>query len=300
MSMLAAPAHPWKIWVAFWSAALFWGTSFLWIKLGLENWNPVSLVCLRLLMASALFAAALWATGTRIRLSAKQWAVLVVVALLNPGLPFILISWAEVSIESGVASILNATVPLFLLILAPLFLPEEKPGVRTFVGIMIGFFGVAVLFSANLGAGIAGSREVIVGEIAVLAASLFYAASTVILRRTHPPLTPLAQAAVMNGIACLVLWAYALLSGEWQSPPAGLSWVASVWLGVLGSFCAYTAAMYVLEKRGATQVALINFAYPLLGLGLGMLFLGEPFSWRLVIGGLLIISGIGLVKFKRV
>ncbi len=286
---------PWKVWVAFWLAALFWGTSFLWIKLGLEQWDPVSLVAFRLLFASLLFIAALAITKTKIRIPREKWWVLPVVALFNPYLPFLLISWAEVRIDSGVASILNATVPLFTLVLAPFFLPEEKPTWKVFLGTCVGFIGVLVLFSGQAGNANAGNSALI-GELAVLLAAAFYGGATILLRRLGPKMSPLAQAALLNGMACCFVWIQALTFGEFHAPPLAINWIAVVWLGALGSFAAYTLAMYVLHQKGAMQVTLINFAYPMLGLLLGILFLGEAFQIRLVVGGLLILGGIALVQ----
>lgn len=285
----------WKVWVAFWLAALFWGTSFLWIKLGLDQWDPVSLVAFRLLFASCLFAAALVITKTRIRIPRERWWVLPLVALLNPYIPFLLISWAEVRIDSGVASILNATVPLFTLVLAPFFLPEERPNWKTFLGTCVGFIGVLILFSGQMDKAI-GGNSVLIGELAVLLAAALYGVATILLRRLGPKTSPLGQAAILNGTACLFVWIQALTFGEFHAPPLMINWIAVIWLGALGSFAAYTLAMYVLHQKGAMQVTLINFAYPLLGLVLGILFLGEAFQIRLVVGGLLILGGIALVQ----
>lgn len=289
----------WKVWAAFWLAALFWGTSFLWIKLGLENWDPVSLVAFRLLFASGLFVVALVVTKTKIRIPRNRWWVLPLVALLNPYIPFLLISWAEVRIDSGVASILNATVPLFTLVLAPFFLPEEKPTWKTFLGTCVGFIGVLILFSGQMGKAIGGD-SVLMGELAVLLAAAIYGVATILLRRLSPKTSPLGQAAILNGMACLFVWIQALTFGEFHVPPMAINWIAVVWLGALGSFAAYTLAMYVLHQKGAMQVTLINFAYPMLGLFLGILFLGEAFQIRLLVGGILILGGIALVQRRPV
>ncbi len=281
-----------RVWVAFWLAAAFWGTSFLWIKLGVENWDPLSLVAYRLSVACAFFGAYLAVTRPKFHWNPRRLWVLPVVAFLNPYLPFLLITWAEVHIESGVASILNATVPLFMLGLTPLFLPSEKPTLTTFLGISIGFLGVALLFY-NPAASVSVSYA---GYGAVLLASFLYAISAILMRRYPMDVPPTVQAAAMNGTACVFVWAHALVSGATRAPSTSVELVSVLWLGAFGSFAAYSCAMYVLHKRGAVQTTLINFAYPLIGLCLGILFLGEAFQWRLVFGGALILGGIGLVQ----
>lgn len=285
-----------KVGVAFWLAALFWGTSFLWIKLGLEGWNPVSLVAFRLLIGSIFFAAALLLTGTRIRLDRKNFALVFLIAVLNPYVPFLLISWAEQSVETGMTSILNATVPLFTLVIAVFFLPNERPTWRTFWGTLIGFMGIAVLFGGQIGEVAVSPGSSLIGKLAVLLATLCYAMGGILVRRRDLGLPPLALAALLNLFACICVWVQALATGQLVFPPAQINGLAILWLGAFGSFAAYSCMMYVMLKRGAMHAALINFAYPLLGLLLGIVFLGEPFQWRLVIGAVLILGGILTVQ----
>ncbi len=285
---------PVRVWLAFWFAALFWGTSFLWIKLGLESWNPVSLVAFRLGFACLLFLLALRLTRTPLKFPKTHWWVFPVVGLLNPCLPFLLISWAEQELETGVVSILNGTVPLFTLIIAPLLLSDERPTWRTCLGTAVGFVGIAVLFSGKLEGGFYGGDNF--AKLAVLLACLLYSTSAVLLRRFTPAIPPLSQAAWLNGFACGFVWLQALATDSLRLPPATVNWIAVVWLGALGSFGAYSLGMYVMLKRGATQLGLINFAYPLLGMLLGVVVLGEAFQWNLLLGGSLILGGIALVK----
>jgi drug/metabolite transporter (DMT)-like permease len=287
-----------RVWTAFWLAALFWGTSFLWIKIGLEAWEPVSLVALRLTFASGLFAAFLLFRKPRVVLVKRHLWVVPVVAFLNPYVPFLLITWAETRIESGMASILNATVPLFMLVLTPLFLREERPNWLTFLGTSIGFMGVAILFGNPFTQVSLAEAEHLKGLLAVLLASFLYAISAVLMKRFPLGVPALVQAALMNFTACLFVWLHVLLSSGWAPPSQTHHWASALWLGAFGSFGAYTLAMYVMEKRGAFQTTLINFAYPLLGMCLGCLFLKEPFHSELLIGGLLIISGIGLPRWR--
>jgi drug/metabolite transporter (DMT)-like permease len=290
---------PGKVWAAFWGAALFWGTSFVWIKVGLENWDPVSLVAFRLTMASLLFAITLLIFRPKTSIPRNRWWVFPVVAFLNPFLPFLLISWAEVRIETGVTSILNATVPLFTLAFAPVLLPDEKPTLRTLLGTSIGFLGIGILFSGQIKGDFLHSGEGLIGQFAVLVACFLYSISAVVLRRFSPKAGPVVQAALLNGIACIFVWIHGAATGVLAFPPASINWIAIAWLGAFGSFGAYSLGMYVMLKRGATQLALINFAYPLLGLFLGILFLGEAFSPRLLLGGLLILGGIALVQVTK-
>jgi drug/metabolite transporter (DMT)-like permease len=232
-------------------------------------------------------------TRTPLRIPRGKIGWLVGIAVLNPYLPFLLISWAEKSIDSSMASILNATVPLFTLAITPFVLPSERPTWRTFLGTAIGFLGIAILFSGpNQG----GENSSLVGMLAVLLAALLYAIGGVLIRRSNIAMPPLALAGCLNTVACLFVWLQAIATGQLSVPPGAINWLAVTWLGALGTFAAYSCAMYVLVKRGAMHTALINFAYPLLGLLLGILFLQEPFRWTVLLGGVLILGGIFLVQ----
>ncbi|MBY0370565.1 DMT family transporter [bacterium] len=297
--MPAAPLSSetsWKIPVAFWLAALCWGTSFLWIKIGLENWNPVALVAFRLFVASLFFGLVLYFNRKPWKLFAPGAWILPIVAFLNPYVPFLLISWAEQTIDSGMASVLNGTVPLFTMLVAPLFLADERPTWRTFWGAVIGFAGILVLFGVP-STQMAGSLP---GQLAVVLACFCYGLSTVLLRRFGPHNPPLVQAALINMLALAFIGIHAGATGALSLPPATMNALAVLWLGALGSFSAYSLAMYVMVRRGATYVSLTNFAYPLLGMVLGILFLGEAFHWRVLGGGILILGGIGLVQLQKI
>lgn len=286
----------WKIPASFWLAALFWGTSFLWIKIGLENWDPVSLVTFRLGVASLFFAATLLASRQKFRVFLPGSWILPLVAFLNPYVPFLLISWAEQSIDTGMAAVLNATVPLFTLLLAPLFLPDEKPTWQTTLGALIGFSGIVILFGVPRLEMLSEMK----GQFAVILACLCYALSTILLRRYGPNQPAIVQAALINVLALAWVFAHGLLIGGLKMPPGSWNWMAVGWLGALGSFAAYSLAMYVFVRRGATYMSFTNLAYPLLGVLLGIVVLGEPFEWRIVGGGTLVIGGIALVQLQKV
>ncbi|MBF8255260.1 MAG: putative membrane protein [Anaerolineales bacterium] len=168
-------------WVTFWTLGLIWGSSFLWIKIALDNVGPFTLVAWRLLIGVAglalvvLFRRPTFPRGLRI------YGLLALLGVTNTALPFLLISWGEQSIDSAVASILNGTVPLFAMVFAHFALQDDRMTRARVAGLILGFLGVIVLMSGDLVPGEA--RAGGLGQLAVLVASILYAFRPVHLDR---------------------------------------------------------------------------------------------------------------------
>ena len=282
-----------KDWFKFGLLGLAWGSSFLWIKIAVQEIGPVLLVTLRI--AFSLIGLIIVVFFNRSRLPRpKQWLPFIVLGLTNVALPFLLISWSEQRIDSGVASILNSTVPLFTILIAPIFLQEERITVARIAGLATGFIGVIISLSRGLHGG---AITDVVGELTMLLAAVLYAFSAVFARRATQALKADVQALVQM-ICALVYLSIGLpvLAPTISLPHLPLTWVALAWLGLVGS-CLGTLLFYsLLHSIGVTRTMLSTYIFPLVGVILGILFLGEKVTWNLIAGGILILSGIYVVN----
>lgn len=280
-----------KDWVRFILCAVIWGTSFLWIKIGVQEIGPFTLVLLR--VSFALLGTLVFVLWQRQRLPSKTLWLLPVLGLFNVAIPFVLISWAEVSIDSGLASVLNSTAPLFTALLAGLLLTDDRLTLPRILGLLIGFSGVMVLVSAKIGT--AGNQ--LMGVAAMLAAALCYAASAVIVRKSGAHMSPAVQAFGQSLFALLVMLpAAAVTEAPLTLPRLPITWLAVAWLGLLGSFIASLLYLGLIQDIGPTRALLTTYLFPLIGAALGAIFLHEQQGWQLWVGAALILSGIGLVN----
>lgn len=220
---------------------------------------------------------------------------LCLLGLTNTALPFVLITWGQQSIDSAMASILNSTVPLFTLVIAHFALKDERITWERALGLILGLFGVRVLVGNELNLNDLNGQ--LLGQAAVLGAAFFYAVSAVFARKVLRDVHFIAQAAVPLVTADIFIWlAAARLETPLQWPQLGLTWVALLWLGLLGSCLAYLLYYYLLASIGATRSTMVTYLFPVIGVVLGVLFLQEQLDWRLLAGGGLVLSGIVIVN----
>jgi drug/metabolite transporter (DMT)-like permease len=224
------------------------------------------------------------------------WMPFLILGVTSVAIPFILITWGELSIDSAVAAILNATVPLFTIVIAHLFLQDDKMTVQRVIGLFIGFIGVIVLLSEDLLAGVHGS---VLGQAAVILASIFYAGSSVYARKKTQSAPGLVRGAGPLVSATIVMWMIApVIESPFKIPQLPITWIAVLWLGVLGSGLALILWYYLLHEIGPTRTGMVTYIFPLGGVILGVIFLDEHLSWQLTVGALLIISSIIVVNWQ--
>lgn len=284
-------------WGAFGLLGLVWGSSFLWIKIAVQEIGPFTLVGFRLLFGVLGLLAVAAVRRPTLPRDGRTWRVLLFLGLINTALPFVLISWGEQFIDSAVASILNGTVPLFTLVIAHLFLHDDRITLARVLGLVTGFAGVVVLMSRDLEP--EGLRGNLLGQGAVLAAAISYAVASVYARRNLRGVQPLVQALVPLLSADAVAW-LAVPFVEWplQIPALPMTWLALLWLGLLGSCLAYLLYFYLLHALGPTRATMVTYVFPVVGLILGVVFLGERADWNLALGALLISASIGVVNWR--
>ena len=288
-----------KDWLLFIFVGLIWGTSFLWIKIAVQEISPFVLVGFRTLFA-ALGMAVYLLIDRKSRMSWKEikphLPVFVVLGLVNVAMPWLLISWAEMHIESGVASILNATMPLWTIIIAPLVISDDKITLPKLAGLAAGFIGVVLLFLPSLGKGWSAN---LLGQAAVLAATLCYASATIFARKKAHSLNPQMQTFLQFSMSTLMVWSMTFfIEKKITLPMLPITWVALLWLGLLGAGLAYIIYFGLLHRMGPTRLSMVTYIPPVVGVLLGIFFLGEAFHWQALAGALLILSGISIVNLK--
>jgi drug/metabolite transporter (DMT)-like permease len=283
-------------WFKFILLGLIWGSSFLWIKIGVQELGPFTLVALRVFFAT--LGLMIVARLQRAHLPWREFLpAFFILGLLNMALPFVLISWSEQYISSGMAAILNSTVPLFTLLIAPLFLADDPWTLPKGLGLLVGFLGVVVLMANQVQGDLTRPK---LGQLTMLLAAVSYATAAVYARRKVRNLTPEVQSLGQSFMATLVMLPLALtIEAPFTLPHQPITWVAALWLGLMGS-CVATLLYYsLLQSIGPTRTTLVTYIFPLVGVILGAIFLHERPDWHLLAGGSLIISGVAVVNFLR-
>lgn len=285
-----------KHWVVFILLGAIWSASFLWIKIALEEVGPLTLVAFR--VGFGLLTGLAVALLLRIPLPRgwKIWRVYLILGIINVAIPFFLITWGEQSIDSAVAAILNATVPLFTIVIAHFFLQDDRMTVPKVAGLLIGFIGIVVLMSQDIDAN---AHNSLIGQLAVIVASASYAVSYIYARRNTQQVPGEIRGSLPLVSAFVVMGAIApFAEAPLRIPQLPITWIGLLWLGVLGTGLALIMQYYLVHEIGPTRATLVTYIFPLGGVLLGVIFLHEPLTWQLAVGAVLIISSIAVVNWK--
>jgi drug/metabolite transporter (DMT)-like permease len=279
-------------WLVFLTLAFCWGSSYLFIKLAVDDFGTFTLVALRLAVGALFLWTVVLLSRVELPREPKMYGHMVVMATLNIAVPFALITWAELSVDSSIASILTAPVPLFVILMAPLFLPDEPIRINGLVGVLVGFLGVVLITDV----GSSGGNE-LTGVIAVLAAALSYAAGAVYARRNVRGLRPMVPAVLQVTFALLITAVLAFVVEQpLSTTPDAQALFSILWLGLLGSGLAYLCYFRLLGPWGPTRLTMVSYVIPVVGIALGVVFLQEPIDGRIVVGTLAILAGIAIIN----
>ncbi len=285
-----------KHWFIFILLGAIWSSSFMWIKIAVQDTSPIMLVAFRALFGLVFGVVVIFIQRVPWPRNFRAWFPLLLLGLTNVAIPFFLISWGEKSIDSAVASILDATVPLFTILLAHYLLRDDKITRPKGLGLLIGFAGVVVLMSRDLANA---STSSLLGQAAVILASVFYAGSSVYVRRTTADTPGVLRSAGPLVSATVVMWlATFLFEKPVEMPHLGLTWVALLWLGVIGSGLAFVMAYYLIHEIGPTRTTMVTYLFPLGGVILGVTFLHEQLTWQMIAGASLIIASLAITNWE--
>jgi len=279
-------------WVLLIVLSVLWGGSFFFGEVALDGMGPLTVVLGRV----GLAALALWAfnlaQGVAMPTDRETWVQLFAMGALNNVIPFTLIIWGQVHIEGGLASILNATTPLFTVLLAHLLTADERMTGNKFAGVAVGFAGAVVLIGPDA---LSGVGALALAQVAVLAGACSYAFAGIYGRRLSRLKPQVSACGMLTGSAVrMVPLAFAFETpGDLLAPSMPVLAVAA--LALASTAVAYLIYFRILKAAGATNLLLVTFLIPVSALALGAMFLGESLGLNGVIGMGLIFVGLALV-----
>jgi drug/metabolite transporter (DMT)-like permease len=284
-------------WLIFLLLGFFWGSSYLFIKIGVDNGlQPFTLIMFRLLIGFILLATVVAFAREPLPRDPRQYGHLAVMGTINIAIPFALITFAEQTVDSSLAAVINGAVPLFVIVIAAIFLAGETITVNRLAGLAVGFVGVALIVGLDV-TDLSSSSAI--GELALIGATISYAFGAVYARAHVHGLRPMIPALfqVFFGLVVTAVLAF-VFEHPLAAVPAPDAIVAVVWLGLLGSGLAYLAFFRTLQRWGATRTSLVAYLLPVYGIALGALVRAEPIAPTTLIGTVLIIAGIALVNAR--
>jgi drug/metabolite transporter (DMT)-like permease len=289
--------RPWLVPAAFILLGLIWGSSFMWIKIGVQELDPATLVAYRISLGALAMLLYVRLTGEKLPRTRRELAPMAALGLIATALPFFLITWGEQHIDSGTAAVLNSLTPIFSLILAGTILRTESVTLVRVLGLVTGFAGAALLASREFA--LRGDPLALIGVGAVTVAAISYALGASINKAmVHG--TPRNVVAAGNlTFGAVYIWVFALISGANPALPTQTdSIIAVVWLGLLGSFFAFLLLYFLIAHLEATIATMVTYLFPVVGVALGVIFLGEVLDARLLAGTVLVVIGIMVVSLR--
>ena len=275
--------------------SILWGGAFFLIEVGLRSYPPITLVFARLALAVPPMWIAMRIMGDRLPNDSRSWWLLSVVGALNCALPFILFFWGQQYLESGYASILNATTPLWGVITAHFMTSDEKATPARVFGVLLGLAGIVVMAWPEAVKGLTGN---IVAQIACLVSTVFYSFAAIYGRRlSQTSMTPMVVATGQTVAAALLMLPIMLIVDHpWtMTAPRLDATLAALTLGLLSTALAYVLYFRLIDRSGASNAQLVAFLMPILAIILGIAFLNESLSQRQVAGAALIALGLAAI-----
>ncbi|MGH3768078.1 MAG: DMT family transporter [Pseudonocardiaceae bacterium] len=271
--------------------ALIWGSSFVWIKVGLRGFTPMQVTFLRLLLAAAVLLLICLLRGLRLPREPVVWGHFAVAAAVGNVVPFFLFGVGELSIDSGLAGVLNATTPLWTVTVALLARTERGMPAARVAGLLLGFAGALVIFAPWRSGGSVSGAAACLTAAALYGVLFVYAGRYLTGRGLAPTVLSAGQLS-----AAAVLSALALPIG-WHPPELRVDALASVAvLGVLGTGIAYILNYRLLADDGPTVASTVTYLIPVVAVLLGGVVLGESLSPRVLAGMIVVLAGVGLAR----
>lgn len=275
-----------------------WGSTWLFIKIGLRDLPPFTFAGIRFVLASAILGSLIFIRRARWPRKRSEWYLIAVSGLLQFTLNYGLVFWGEQYISSGLAAVLQSTFPLFGLVIAHFYLPTERITTLRVVGVLLGILGVAVIFSDQLT--IAGSMALL-GSIALVLSAVFGSYSNVLVKAYGGKIDPQILAASQMVFGFVPLLGVGLAT---EGNPLRFNWtpmaiVSLAYLVVVGTVLAFGLYYWLVRRMDVTNTMLIALVTPVVAVILGMLVLHEQLNWRMVAGSACIILGLALIVWRK-
>jgi drug/metabolite transporter (DMT)-like permease len=277
---------------------IVWGSTWFFIKIGLDDLPPITFASARFIVATIIVFGIILVNKIQLPNTKKQWKLLALTGFLQFSLNYSCVFWSEQYISSGLAAVLQATIPAFGLIAAWIHLPDERITGLKIASILIGITGVAIIFAEQLQ--ITGLLAFI-GCLAIVVGAAMAAEASVLTKalggEIHPASMVFGQ--MLCGVPPMIL--YSLIS---EGNPLNFRWTNSsiftiFYLAIVGTIFTFWLYYWLLKKIESTKAMMISLVTPLIAVIVGAITLGEKIPLQTFLGGLLILSSIGLIAFKR-
>jgi drug/metabolite transporter (DMT)-like permease len=288
-----------KDWGLLAALSALWGSNFMFVKLAIATIPPATVVASRLVIGAVILVTVVRVLGYAFPPFGRAWLPYLALALVGNCLPFWFITAGQQVIDSALAGILMAVMPLATLLLAHFHVAGERMTTGRVAGFLLGFFGIVVLIGPAVLAGLGGSAAQILAQLAVLAGALFYSANSVMTRVILKGDVMVAAAGIITVAAAISLPVALVMDRPWNLAPSAGSTYALVWIGIGPTALATLVYLALIGSAGPTFMSLVNYCIPVIALFLGVLLLGEAPGANAYTGLLLILSGIALSQFRR-
>lgn len=281
-------------WFLLMCLVLLWGTSFMFVSISVETVDPVTVVFFRVFIAALILTAVVFIKGQRFPMTKKNWLAFLVMGLAGNVFPFFLITWGQLSVNSGIAGMIMAVMPLMTMLLAHYLIEGENLNRYKIIGFVFGITGITIL----LGPVFEGGGRAVFGGIAIFIAASSYAVNTILVKRL-PGFNPMVGAAGVMICASLIMLPIWLLKTTPGFDELSLRSINSVvWLGIGPTAIATLILFAVIERAGPTFLSTINYMIPVVAFFAGAYVLSEPVEWSSIFALAIILSGIALTRFR--
>ncbi len=273
---------------------MLWGTSFMFTAISVESVDPLSVVFSRVLIAAIILTSVVYIKGQKLPFKRTDWLAFIVMSIVGNVIPFFLITWGQLSVNSGIAGMIMAIMPLMTMLLAHYLVEGEILNRYKIIGFLFGISGVVIL----LGPVFEGGGRAVFGGIAIFIAATCYAVNTILVRRL-PRFSPMVGAAGVMVAASFVMLPLWLVKTTLNFDALSMQSVISViWLGIGPTAIATMILFTVIARAGPTFLSTINYMIPVVAFFAGAYILSEPVEWTSIFALIIILSGIALTRFR--
>ncbi|MEE8273839.1 MAG: DMT family transporter [Alphaproteobacteria bacterium] len=284
-------------WLLLTALSILWGGSFFFVEVLLDTADPMSVVLMRVAPAAVALTVFTYAAGYRLPRDFVTWRAFLVMGALNNAVPFTLIAWGQVHIDSGLAAIMNAATPLFTVVLAHLVTADERLTANRGIGVLVGLLGVVVLVGPEA---LSGLGLEVLAQLAVLGAALSYAMAGIYGRRLAVLPAPTAAAGMLIASTAIAIPVAFVLGAPLSVDPTAPALGAMLGLSLLSTACAYLIYFRVLATAGATNLLLVTFLIPPSAVVLGVVVLGEQPTLSAIAGMILVLLGLVVIDGRLI
>ena len=280
-------------WTMLLALVALWGTSFMFTTIAVATVDPIAVVFYRLALGAVVLSLVVYARGDSLPLEWQAWAGFTVMAIVGNALPFFLIAWGQQTVDSGVAGMIMAIMPLLTMVFAHYLVEGETLNRYKLIGFTLGITGVILLLGPVFSGG---GREFWSG-LAIFTAATSYAVNTILIKRL-PRFSPMVGACSVLIMASLILFPLWLATAGENNSISQDSMFSVIWLGIGPTGIATIVLFSVIDRAGPTFLSTINYLIPAVAFFCGALLLDEPVTWMHFAALAMILGGIGITRIR--